>query len=170
MIIIVGSTNQTKINAVKTVFPEADIHARTVDAEVSSQPKTDEETRQGAINRAIASQRISSNGFGVGLEGGVYQDKETWYLCSWGAWKGPEGPTFVAGGARIPIPTIISDGIQQGIELGEWMEQLTHHENIGQSLGTIGVLTNQYIDRTTMFVEIVKMLRGQWEFYLRYQL
>ena len=170
MIIVVGSTNQTKINAVKTIFPEAEIHARSVDTEVSSQPKTDDETRQGAINRAEASQRMSSNGYGIGLEGGVYQDEETWYLCSWGAWKGPEGPTFVAGGARIPIPTILSDGIQQGEELGELMEQVTNQKNIGQTLGTIGILTNQYVDRTVMFVEIVKMLRGQWEYSQSHQL
>ncbi|GAA0291325.1 DUF84 family protein [Gracilibacillus halotolerans] len=162
MVIIVGSLNKAKIEAVKTVFPEDDIQALDIDSRVSSQPKSDDETRQGAINRAIACQTEST--YGIGLEGGVYQQGDSWYLCSWGALKTPADNIFVAGGARIPLPSTISDEIINGKELGVMMEELMNKETIRQHEGTVGVLSNNLVNRKSMFVEIVKLLRGQMEF------
>lgn len=163
MAMIVGSHNKAKIEAVQTVFPEEIIQAIATDSGVSNQPLSDDETKTGAVNRAIACQ--TNNNYGIGLEGGVYQQGDSWYLCSWGALKTPAGNIFVAGGARIPLPPSISEEIVKGKELGLLMEELTEIPTVRHQEGTVGILTNQLVSRKSMFIEIVKLLRGQMEFH-----
>lgn len=91
-VVVVGSTNPVKINAVKsafiTAFPEENFEFRSMDAPsgVSAQPVGENETRLGALNRArhcaIKSMTANSGSndklqtqspisFVVGIEGGV---------------------------------------------------------------------------------------------------
>ncbi len=98
MTVFVGSDNPVKINAVRQAlrvkFPDVKIIGTAVESEVSEQPFTDEETREGAYNRArnvlaLGHQLIELGEvetdeneviLGVGLEGGVFEKnpKELW--------------------------------------------------------------------------------------------
>lgn len=81
--IAVGTTNPSKISAVKSAFKESFpstvdivITTHSVSSMVPAQPIGNEQTKEGAKNRAIAAFKDSNNAdFGVGLEGGVtYSD------------------------------------------------------------------------------------------------
>ena len=52
MKVVVGSKNKTKVGAVEKVWKGATITSLSVPSGVANQPFSDEETMQGAINRA----------------------------------------------------------------------------------------------------------------------
>ena len=87
LVVAVGSRNPVKVNSVRSAFQTAfpgttiEISEHDVPSGVPDQPWGDEETRQGALNRAMAchAAHASANGglppdFAVGLEGGVVEE------------------------------------------------------------------------------------------------
>jgi len=104
--IAIGTTNPAKIMAVKSVFSSEQyaLVPTDVPSDVSAQPLSDRETRQGAMNRAKHALTKENADIGIGLEGGVMEiDGELW-LCNWGALVDRDGTVITAGGARIPLP------------------------------------------------------------------
>lgn len=166
MKIAIGSKNKTKILACERVFPEAEIIAMRAPSDVSEQPFSDEETLQGAKNRAKWCLEQEGISFGIGLEGGVMQMKDTLYLCNWGA-LATKDKIFVASGAKIPLPQEVAKRLEAGIELGDVMDDYAKRKNVRQNEGAIGIFTNGYISRTELFMHVVSMLRGQYEFLNR---
>ena len=81
--VAVGSTNPCKIEAVRKAFCQIfssdgvkiEISSHSVPSGVADQPFGDEETREGAMNRALAAYNAACSeagcDFGVGLEGGL---------------------------------------------------------------------------------------------------
>lgn len=165
MRIVIGSLNETKINAVKEVFPEADIVPASVPSEVSNQPVGDEETEQGAINRAQNARDLYSNSIGIGLEGGVMLHRGALFLCNWGALVTPDRKSYTASGARIKLPSEFKKKIEQGLELSEIMDEYTSKKNIRHHEGAIGIFTNGRMFRMDMFSHVVTLLRGQMEYW-----
>ncbi|WP_068674794.1 DUF84 family protein [Oceanobacillus sp. Castelsardo] len=163
MNIIVGSKNPTKIKAVEEIFPEAKVTPLNVSSDVSAQPFSDEETRKGAINRAKYCQDSSANVIGIGLEGGVMYVGSELYLCNWGALM-TANQTFTASGARILLPKEIDLKLQEGMELGNIMDNYSMRKEVRNNEGAIGIFTNDLISRKEMFSHVVKLLRGQWEY------
>src|SRR5699024_9190099 len=108
MDIVIGSQNKTKIQAVQTVFQDSNVTAHDVPSDVSQQPMADEETREGAINRANYAQWKKPGSIGIGLEGGVMRVSGKLFLCNWGALKTEEGSLLTAAGARIELPETFS--------------------------------------------------------------
>lgn len=164
MKIIVGSENPTKIKAVQEVFLGFKVHSIDIPSLVSPQPFSDEETIQGAINRARQCAEIDGSDCGIGLEGGVMSIGEQLYLCNWGALVTPHDEIYTAGGARILLPAEIRIHLERGLELGEVMEHYAKKKGVSKREGAIGILTNNYISRKEMFVHIVQLLKGQWEY------
>ncbi|WP_339172909.1 DUF84 family protein [Anoxybacillus sp. FSL W8-1294] len=166
MKIAVGTKNNTKVKAVKAVFHEAHhaIIASDVQPNVSKQPFSDEETLQGAIERATLAVHEQQAHIGIGLEGGVFAARNgTVWLCNWGALVDRDGVVVVAGGARIPLPAEISEQLKTGKELAEVIDEYADRRDVRSNEGAIGILTNGAIDRTTMYTHIVYMLKGQYE-------
>ncbi|MGM8213389.1 DUF84 family protein [Virgibacillus sp. W0430] len=164
MKISVGSKNRTKTQAVQCVFATATIYPQNVQSNVSSQPFSDEETRLGAINRAVECNRIMPETVSIGLEGGVtYVEKEL-HLCNWGALVTKEKKIFTASGAKILLPHQIGEQLKEGIELGEIMDRYAQKSGVRQNEGAIGIFTNGEVSRKEMFVHIVHLLKGQWAF------
>lgn len=159
----IGSKNPTKINAVKEVFPEASIFSKDVPSKVSAQPFSDGETRAGAIHRA--EQCATKNTIGIGLEGGVMYIEKELYLCNWGALISPEGQVYTASGARILLPKEIDDSLKTGKELGDIMDNYAKRKGVRHKEGAIGIFTNDLVSRSEMFTHVVKLLRGQWEYW-----
>lgn len=176
MNIFVGSTNPVKINAVVTAiseeFPEAKVIGIDVKSGVSSQPRSDEETRKGAINRAQAAfqkaplelQTSDKNSIlGVGLEGGVFEDEsgELWSTV-WVCVVDSDGNTYESCGARFKIPELIAQPIKEGGEMGPIVDKIVGGASVRHSHGAIGVITKNFIDRTEEYTIIAKMALGLW--------
>ncbi len=160
---MVGSYNKAKLNAVKNTFLDADIQSVEVESDVSAQPRTDEETREGAINRAFASKGLKENSYGIGLEGGVMRIDHQLFLCNWGALVTPSNVCYTASGARIPLPLEITKPLLNGRELGDIMEEWTANKDIRHHQGAIGIFTNERVSREEMFTHVVLLLKGQME-------
>lgn len=165
MDIIVGSKNPTKIRAVESVFPNHTIISLDVPTGVSSQPFSDGETKQGAINRAKECANSSSNALGIGLEGGVMYVEDELYLCNWGALVTPNEQIFTAAGARIWLPTEIETQLKAGFELGELMDHYAEKQAVRNNEGAVGIFTNDLISRQEMFSHVVKLIKGQWIYW-----
>ncbi|MBD7935498.1 MULTISPECIES: DUF84 family protein [Cytobacillus] len=165
MKIYIGSKNPTKVQAVKNIFIEnSEVIAVDVASNVAKQPMTDQETIQGAINRAKGALYEGDGVIGIGLEGGVQQTDYGLFLCNWGA-LAVEGHTpIVAGGARILLPDSIAQRLIEGEELGPVMDDFTNKNNIRSQEGAIGVFTANEINREEMFTHLVKLLYGQWQY------
>lgn len=163
----VGSKNPTKIDAVKQIFVQSEIYGLETDSLVSSQPMSDLETKEGAINRALASRNKDQEIHGIGLEGGVMQIKDTFFLCNWGALSTIDEKLFVASGARIPLPVEIKNALLEGKELGDIMDEFQNKEGIRNNEGAIGIFTYSTVNRSTMFQHVVQLLYGQWLFHLK---
>lgn len=167
MRIIVGTTNKAKINAVQEAITEigmtADVEGIEVASLVSAQPKSDEETVDGAINRAQDALSKQQADLAIGLEGGVKWVNDTLYLCNWGAMVTPAGQVYTATGAGLPLPVEIEAGIREGHELGPLMDAYTNQKGIRHNEGAIGIFTNGLISRSQMFQHVVIQLIGQWQ-------
>lgn len=165
MKIIIGSKNPTKVNAVKDIFPEDEIVGLTVDSYVSEQPFSDQETMQGAINRARHCAEKEKSVIGIGLEGGVMYIGDQLYLCNWGALVTPAGDTYTASGARVLLPKEIEIKLTNGVELGIIMDHYAKKSGVSKKEGAIGIFTNDLLSRQEMFAQVVLLLKGQWEYW-----
>lgn len=162
MKIIVASQNPVKLNAVKTGFAQMfpneslEVEGVTVESGVGVQPLSDEETLQGARNRAAASRKIRPEAeYWVGVEGGV-EDLAAEGLLAF-AWvvilsgdqtgKGKSGGFFV--------PPRIAELVRGGKELGEADDLVFGQTNSKQANGAVGILTGDVIDRTRLYVDAV---------------
>ena len=171
MKILIGTNNRAKTKAVKEVasiyYPEATFENREVPSLVSNQPMSNEETRQGAINRAKQLMAHSDATFGIGLEGGVQELDGTMYICNWGALATKDKEVFTATGAGVPLPEIIATQLRAGAELGPIMDVYTNKNDIRHDEGAIGVCTNGFVKRSDMFEHIMLLLLGQYELSLK---
>ncbi|NCN03588.1 MAG: DUF84 family protein [Candidatus Pacebacteria bacterium] len=176
MIIFVGSKNPVKINSVinagSETWPELQVIGIDVPSGISEQPMSDEETRQGATNRAksvlikglktLSKEKIKNETIlGVGLEGGAFKktDNELWSTV-WATVFDQEGNLYESNGARFKVPEIISKRILVGEEMGPIMGSYFSDPNIKQKQGAIGAITKGFIDRTEEYTIIVKLALG----------
>jgi inosine/xanthosine triphosphatase len=168
MKIIIGSLNPTKVGAVKKVFNQYKVEGIIVPSNVSNQPLTDQETMQGAINRAHNARVAGESEMGIGLEGGVIIENDRLFLCNWGALV-YENEVILASGAKILLPSEFINELRNGTELALLMERYTNEKDIRSKEGAVGVFTNGRITRTEIFEHICELLFGQYEFKKRKQ-
>ncbi|MES9683569.1 inosine/xanthosine triphosphatase [Bacillus sp. AFS001701] len=166
MKIIIGSLNPTKVGAVKKVFNQYKVEGLNVPSNVSNQPLTDQETMQGAINRAHNARVAGESEIGIGLEGGVIIENDRLFLCNWGALV-YENEVILASGAKILLPSEFINELRNGTELAVLMERYTNEKDIRSKEGAVGVFTNGRITRTEIFKHICELLFGQYEFKKR---
>lgn len=164
MKIAVGSKNPAKVKAVQQVFErlEAEVIPLSTESGVSAQPFSDEETKEGAINRAKACVAEGGVQVGIGLEGGVIDLGDVMYLCNWGALATESGELFVGSGAKFPLPEFIASEVRKGRELGDVMGEFTKDMDIRKTEGAVGIFTAGYVSRDEMFSHVVKLLVGQY--------
>lgn len=166
MKIAIGTLNKAKIAAVEVAYKQSvtneTLEFLSVDApsHVSEQPFSEEETRQGAINRAKHALNETNAHVGIGLEGGVKWIGDTLYLCNWVALVTSE-KTFTAAGAQIPLPLSIAQQLLGGRELGPVMNEYVSQLDVRQNAGAIGIFTDGLINRSEMFEHTVRLAIGQ---------
>lgn len=163
--IAIGSKNEAKINAVRSVLSQnIKLHSFDVPSNVSSQPFSDEETRKGAVNRANGCFVHGDFDYAIGLEGGVTESDSGLFLCNWGALVTGERKVIAASGAKILLPDEIAESVRKGTELGKVMAEFTGADDIRKKEGAVGIFTNGYVSRAEMFSHIVRLLVGQYEY------
>lgn len=168
MKIAIGSVNPAKVKAVEEAFKEQDIDVMvtpmSVPSGVSNQPFSDEETIQGAVNRAENCLLEENIEIGIGLEGGVVETPLGLFVCNWGALVVKGESPIIAGGARIRLPEDVAERLRKGEELGPVMEDVSKVRNVSKKEGAIGIFTNNVITRDEMFTHVMKILIGQFQF------
>ncbi|MFC5543346.1 MAG: DUF84 family protein [Bacilli bacterium] len=168
MKVAIGTLNRAKAlavqNVINTYFDDVEFLEVDVPSNVSNQPFSDEETRQGAINRALNALEATGADLNFGLEGGVREMEGIMYCCNWGALALKNGQVLTAAGALFMLPEEIAEKLRDGEELGPVMDEYAHEKGTRHHKGAIGILTANLISRTEMFEHIVKILVGQYLF------
>ena len=175
----VASTNPVKIKAVrqavKQKFPKALIKGLGVPSGVAAQPMTDQETRQGALNRVRAVKNLAlqnklikptEQALFIGLEGGVFQPEyaepqELWSTV-WVVALDQDDQLYFSNGARFPLPSFISQMLLAGQEMGPALGAYLADPNLKKKGGAIAFLTENFTNRTDEYASIAKMAIGFW--------
>lgn len=160
--IIVASHNPLKIAAVQTgveqMFPTLafEIQGVSVPSGVSDQPMTDAETLQGAMNRATnAQQQFSEADFWVGVEGGIAPMNDGMEAFAWIVFFSKSGKIGKAKTASFELPPKVVELIHQGYELGDADDIVFGKSNSKQTIGAAGLLTQNVINRKTLYLQAV---------------
>ncbi len=170
-------------------WPDLAVTGFEVNSQIPAQPIGDDQTRLGAQNRARlalefglalessltdTTKHNQSTYLGIGLEGGVVEyDGQLWSTV-WGCVTDgslidnqPKTlPTqlrfFEANGARFILPEKIAQAIRDGEELGPLMSRLHDGADVKRTSGAIGILTDNFVDRTEEYSAIIKLAVGLW--------
>lgn len=163
-VIIVGSENPSKIEAVRlgfqAIFPKTsfEVLGLEVASAVSKQPMSDEETLKGASNRAINAQKACPEAdFWFGLEGGLTLLPDGDFVSyAWIVVLGKD-KSGKARTAAYLLPQAVAELLRSGMELGEADDLVFGKTNTKQSSGGVGLLTNGLIDRANLYAMAVKL-------------
>lgn len=147
MRVAVGSGNPVKRDAVAAALPDATVEPVSVESGVAEQPWGDDETVEGARNRAERALDSGAYDLGVGLEGGVADRDGDLFLVMWAAASDGQR-TELGGGPRLRLPDDVADRIHSGDELGPVMDDLLDTSGVAENQGAAGVLTGGATDRT----------------------
>lgn len=151
--VIVGSTNPVKINCIREAFEQV-MEDQTVEvvgehspSGVRDQPMSDEETYQGALNRAAnGKEKYKEADYWVGVEGGIDYHENEMEAFAWvvilSASKMGKART-----ASFMLPAQIKELLEAGVELGHANDEVFKMHNSKQHNGAVGILTNDAIDR-----------------------
>ncbi len=125
---------------------------------VSAQPMGDDETIQGAVNRAQAALAAAPDAeLAVGLEGGVVEIGGALYCCAWCAIADRAGRVGLASTGRCQLPPPVAQLIRGGMELGADDYIVFGRINSKQGEGAVGLLTRGRIDRASFYAPAVTM-------------
>jgi inosine/xanthosine triphosphatase len=148
---------QATLNGFRRMFPDEKFQMKAVSTSsgVKSQPLSDAETLQGALNRARnAAQLAPGADYWVGIEGGVEETDGEMSSFSWVVvcsrklvGKGRTGTFF--------LPPQVADLIRQGRELGQADDIVFNRSNSKQDNGAVGLLTGNVIDRAQLYEQAV---------------
>jgi len=165
--IAVGSTNPIKIQAVRNALSNGSMQLISCSASsnVRPQPLSDDETLQGAINRARHSLVQTDSFLAIGLEAGVVFLHDEVYLCHWAALVDRDHKTYSTNGPLILLPKDYTQDLVKGKNLDEIMHERTGIENLGSKQGAVGFFTNNNLDREQMLTQMVRVLLGQYNHY-----
>ena len=157
----IASSNPVKIAAAlegfKQMFPGETFETIAVEAKVSVgvQPMSDEETLHGAEERAdLAKVMRPELDYWVGIEGGCADWSIGMGAFAWvvilddrRCGRGRSGEFF--------LPEKVAELVRGGMELGEADDQVFSRNNSKQGNGAIGLLTNNAVDRKSLYIPAV---------------
>ncbi len=162
MKIAIGSTNPTKTRAVENVlrvlYSQVEFISCAVPSGISAQPIGDEETRRGALNRARAALKLTDADWGFGLEGGVVRTEFGLMTNAWCVIVARDGRIGVGGSANMLLPHIVAQRVlQDGLELGDAMDEFANAPDVKRGQGAIGILTGGLLNRQGAYEYIVRL-------------
>ena len=155
MLVVIGSKNQIKVNAVRwafeSLFDKPEFESLEVDSGVSKMPMSANETIKGSENRALNALSLKGAEFGVGVEGGVEETALGMMLCSYVTIINKNGVRGTGGGTSVRIPDPIAKRVREGEELGIVMDDFSGMKDTKHGSGAIGILTKNLVDRENFF-------------------
>lgn len=168
MIVAVGSANQVKIDAVAQGLQGEDvvIISHPAASLVRDQPLSEEETIQGATNRAKECLYKTDAAVAFGLEGGILFKNGQVFLCHWGVLADRNGNVLISNSPLLRLPDEYRQGLRDGQNLDEMMAKFTGIENMGRKEGAIGFFTQNRLSRSQVLAQTVKILFGQYYYAL----
>lgn len=137
-------------------MPDAELDVRGVSSSsgVSDQPGTDAETRLGARNRSRdAQQQHPDADYFVGIEGGIDVVGEQLLAFAWMCVDAGDGRSGEARSATLPLPGSIRQLINDGLELGDAIDEVFATTNSKQGGGAFGLLTDGLYTRESVYAE-----------------
>ncbi|MBI1282379.1 MAG: non-canonical purine NTP phosphatase [Anaerolineaceae bacterium] len=172
MKLIVASTNPVKIQSAlhgfRLMFPDQIVTTEgvSVPSGVSDQPMSDEETLQGAFNRASSIRASHPDAdYWVGIEGGCEEKHSELWTFAWVVvqsslprLRGRVREGVLTGKARtgaFMLPQEVASLVRQGVELGIADDRVFGRSNSKQSNGAVGLLTADLIDRQRYYEHAV---------------
>ena len=160
--IIVASLNPVKINATLAgftrMFPmdEFSVEGMPIESGVNDQPIGSDETYQGANNRLETIQHKSPGAdYWVAIEGGVEINDNTVEVSAWILITSKKGQIGKAKSAMFVLPPAMAQHVRDGKEVGTATDIVFGKKNSKQGGGSIGVLTDDVITRTSYYEEAV---------------
>ena len=157
--VAVGSTNPVKVAAVAAVLARcgwtASVTSVSVASGVRDQPFGDDETIAGATQRARSALEAAGADLGVGIEGGVVEEKGAMRTCAWAAVVASDGRVGVGGSLAIPLPARVAQLVREGVELGHAMDRVTSTHGTKHGVGAVGILTAGLVDRQRAYETLV---------------
>ena len=157
MKVVIASKNPVKIaatrNGFEAMFPETSFSFEgiSVPSNVSNQPMSDQETWQGAKNRAENARIAKPQAdFWVGIEGGIAEHNGQMEAFAWMVIldKMRQGSAKTC---TFFLPPKVCQLIEKGYELGEADDQVFGTDNSKQKGGAVGLLTGEIITRETLY-------------------
>jgi inosine/xanthosine triphosphatase len=158
--VAVASHNPVKTGATERafalVFPDETLELMpvSVDSGVSDQPVSDDETRRGARNRAMAARAAAPDAsYWVGLEGGVDTVDGQLMAFAWMAVQSADGRIGEARSATLPLPPAVKTLVDSGMELGAANDMVFSTVNSKQGGGAFGLLTDGLYTRESIYTQ-----------------
>lgn len=157
---VVGSKNQIKTQAVEDIvhkfWSEVEVLGIDVSSNVANQPRTDEETKNGAINRAEnALNNKPDADYGVGLESGIEFRPDGLWTIGWIAVTDKKGKIGLAKTVEFRLPPGMAKLIENGLEQGQADAQFFKREDNGEKEGLVGLLTKGSVKRAEAFSQAI---------------
>lgn len=165
MNICVGTTNSAKLDAVREILQDyphlqdSVVVSKEVESGVSDQPKSLEESVQGAMNRALGAFQDCT--YSIGIESGlmaVSQSKSGFMdTCVCAIYDGTEyhlGMSSVWEAPKLVMHHIVHNGLdmtQAAIQAG-----LTNDPKVGAADGLIGIVTKGRLTRKAQTKEALR--------------
>jgi len=159
--IFIASHNPVKIEATKSAFEnyfsELNVNSYEINPGVPPQPIGDE-TFNGAESRAsnlveLLKKENISDGFVIGIEGGVTQLTGKWFSFGAVCIKNFSGRTGFGASSLFPLPDTVMKEVLNRTELGKVIDKLSSSHNTKQKEGAIGFLTKNVINRKTLYYQ-----------------
>lgn len=164
MRVVIASKNPVKLaagrSAFEALFPGADIEMLAVDAAsgVADQPRSDDETRTGARNRAAQARQAHDDAdFWVGLEGGIDVSGEQLMAFAWMHVLGRNGLSSEARSVSLPLPPRVKELVDAGFELGDANDRVFSMLNSKHGGGAFGLLTEGRVTRESVYAETMML-------------
>tara|TARA_Y100000310_G_scaffold331173_1_gene404256 strand:- start:3362 stop:3904 length:543 start_codon:yes stop_codon:yes gene_type:complete len=172
MKINIGSMNRVKIDAVKEMIDDYTIFSRghgwfefcgiDVDSGVYKQPRSLEETLEGARNRATAAFEESDCDYSFGIESGLMEvvNTKTGYMntCACVVFDGKDYHTGLSSCFEYP-QEVMDLVLREGLEINEAVHKLglTNNPKIGSGEGFVSALTNGRLNRKNYVKQAIMM-------------
>ena len=158
--VLVGSKNPVKIDSVREAFSHyfanLEVVGISVESQVPDQP-VNNQTFQGAENRVEALRKLNQENklqaeFFVGLEAGVVNRYNKWFLLTAACIADNNGKTSLGMSPHLELPDHIAEDLLQGTELRFIASKLSGVENVHQKGGIVSFLTKGIIKRKDLSV------------------
>lgn len=167
--VALGSTSPAKRRAVEAALAELYGHpvAVTTTAAASGvpdQPWGEEETRRGALERALGALELApAAALGLGIEAGV-SEEPGWPLWTfaWVVALDRHGRRGAARSATFGVPEALAAGVRAGQELGDALDATYGLVRAKDGPGAVGVLTSGLLDRPELYRTAVILALVPW--------